>query len=96
MRVAYDRRGYLSHYEIARDGAGLKCPLLLASKITVTVRDTNLIIGEYTLASIAGAIAEALYHGVPATIATQARAHLDDDLTHVLDSFNATYLQNQN
>ncbi|QDT25490.1 ADP-ribosylglycohydrolase [Gimesia panareensis] len=49
-----------------------------------------------TLASIAGAIAEALYGGVPAAIAEQARAHLDEPLTRVLDSFTKTYLQNQN
>ena len=40
-----------------------------------------------TLACIAGAVAEAI-HGVPATIAAQARGHLTEDLTKVLDRFN--------
>ncbi|MGY6409797.1 MAG: ADP-ribosylglycohydrolase family protein [Alkalilacustris sp.] len=41
-----------------------------------------------TLACIAGAVAEAI-HGVPTEVAAQARAHLTDDLSDVLDRFTA-------
>lgn len=46
-----------------------------------------------TLASMAGAIASAIYGGVPTPIAEQARARLDDHLVGILDSFNETYNQ---
>jgi ADP-ribosylglycohydrolase len=46
---------------------------------------------SFTLACIAGAVAEAI-HGVPAEIADQARAHLTDDLRHVLDDFERARL----
>ncbi|NBC10949.1 MAG: ADP-ribosylglycohydrolase family protein [Planctomycetes bacterium] len=41
-----------------------------------------------TLACIAGAVAEAI-HGVPDTVAAQARAHLTDDLAEILARFDA-------
>ena len=44
-----------------------------------------------TLASIAGAIAEALYGGVPSKIADAATATLDDHLTSILVEFNRKY-----
>ncbi len=44
-----------------------------------------------TLASMAGAIASAIYGGVPDLIAKQAADKLDDNLTDVLESFNKTY-----
>jgi ADP-ribosylglycohydrolase len=47
-----------------------------------------------TLASIAGAIASAIYGGVPTSIAEQARSRLDDHLVGILDSFTRTYKQN--
>ena len=45
-----------------------------------------------TLACMAGAIASALYGGVPASIEDQARARLDDHLIGILDSFSETYV----
>ena len=44
-----------------------------------------------TLASIAGAIAEALYGGVPPEIAEAATAKLDDHLSSILDQFSQKY-----
>ena len=44
-----------------------------------------------TQACIAGAVAEAVYGGVPAKIAAQARQILPADLTAVLDAFSAKY-----
>lgn len=44
-----------------------------------------------TLASIAGAIAAAIYGGVPQGIAEQARARLDGHLTGILDAFTEVY-----
>lgn len=45
-----------------------------------------------TLASMAGAIASAVYGGVPASIAEKARARLDDHLIGILDAFTETYI----
>lgn len=44
-----------------------------------------------TLASIAGAIASAIYGGVPTEIAEQARSRLDEHLTGILDAFTEVY-----
>jgi ADP-ribosylglycohydrolase len=44
-----------------------------------------------TLASIAGAIASALYGGVPTEIADEARSRLDDHLAGIFDDFTQTY-----
>lgn len=44
-----------------------------------------------TLASMAGAIAEALYGGVPAAIELQTRARLDEHLTGIVDAFTAKF-----
>ena len=44
-----------------------------------------------TLASIAGAIASAIYGGVPTGIAEQARSRLDEHLTGILDAFTEMY-----
>jgi ADP-ribosylglycohydrolase len=44
-----------------------------------------------TQAAIAGSIAEALYGGVPAEIAKEARARLTPQFTLILDTFQEKY-----
>lgn len=45
-----------------------------------------------TLASMAGAVAEAMYGGLPPSIAIEARSKLDDHLLDILDRFTDTYV----
>lgn len=68
---------------------------LLSNDFEDTIRNAVFFGGDAdTNASIAGAIAEAFYGGVPDAIEHEIRSRLPKDLLHVVDEFSSRYLGN--